>query len=456
MKIRSKLTLRYLVATAAVFSLFAVAVYIFSEKNREREFFRGLRQEAVTKGNLFLSGRVDASIMQSVYRNNREFINETEVAVYTKDFVLLYHDAQDIDIIKETPELIRRAIEEKDIRFYEGGYQAVAMSYLFDGEEYIITAAAYDGYGYAKRNYLSLLLLVLWVCGLVILSFVGYLLAKSALAPVSRIVDEVDAITASNLNTRLVLQKSRDELNELSETFNRMLDRIEESFDNQKMFVSNVAHELRTPLAALTAELELALLREQRTEHEYREVIGNALNDAKRLEQLTTGLLNLAKAGYASSQIVMEQLRLDELLLDARAIILKGHPNYVVELIFDEDADDDRLITIIGNEYLLKTAFVNLIENNCKYSEDHTSHVNISFYETLSVIRFTDNGIGIAKEEVGKIFTPFYRGTNSGQAKGQGIGLALAEKIITLHKGQITVHSQLGEGTAFVVEVPHI
>lgn len=456
MKIKYKLTLRYTGITAAVFSLFVLAVYLFSEQNREKEFFRDLTREAITKANLLFSGRVDAETMQSIYRNNREFIDEVEVAVYTIDFELLYHDAQDIDIIKETPELIQSTIQRGEWGFYAGDYQGIAMTYDFEGDRYIITAAAYDGYGYAKQKSLTILLVFLWLSGLIILAFIGYLSARVALRPVSRIVDEVDVISESNLDTRLAVKKEHDELDELSETFNRMLDRLEQSFDNQKMFVSNVAHELRTPLAALIAELEVSLLREERTNEQYRTIIINTLGDALNLNQLTTGLLDLAKANYDVSQIATEELRLDELLLDARKTVLKAHKDYTIELVFDQDAEDDSLITVCGNEYLLKIAFVNLIENNCKFSENKTSLVQISFFEKKSFVRFSDTGIGIPTEEIDNIFTLFYRGTNTKRTKGQGIGMALTQKIILLHNGTITIRSHEGEGTTFIVEIPHI
>ncbi len=447
MKIRHKLTLRYTGVTAVVFSLFVLAVYLYSEHNREKEFFRDLTREAVTKANLFLSKSVDSEIMQSIYHNNRQFIDEVEVAVYSTDFQLLYHDAQEIDIIKETPELIKNVILKKELEFYEGNYKGV---------DYVITAAAYDGYGYAKLDSLAKLLMILWLSSLVVLAVLGYLLARAALRPVSKIVDEVDVISESNLDTRLVVKKEHDELDELTETVNQMLDRLEESFDNQKMFVSNVAHELRTPLSALVAELEVALLREQRTGEEYKTIITNALGDAKNLKHLITGLLDLAKANYDFNQITTEELRLDELLLDARETVLKVNRDYSIDLIFDQNAEDDRLITVMGNAYLLKTAFANLIENNCKFSENKSSDVQISFFQENSIIRFSDNGIGISTEDIDKIFTPFYRGANSSHSKGQGIGMTLTQKIIHLHSGTIVIHSRTGEGTTFVVEIPHI
>lgn len=455
MKIRTKLTVRYLAITAAVFSVLLIFIVLFSEKSRERHAFLTLKQEAVTKAHLFLSGRVDAEVMQSIYKNNREFINEVEVAVYNTQGELLYHDASDIDIVKETPQMLRDIEENHSLEFYLGEHQVVGLVYRFSGKEYLLTAAAYDGYGYGKQREMTVILWVAWIFVLILLAIAGYLLAKGALAPVSRIVDEIEAITESNLDRRLAVKHPNDELGELSTTFNEMLDRLEQSFDSQKMFVSNISHELRTPMAALIAELELSLLRE-RTPGEYRKTIELALSDSRKIERLSGGLLDLARSSYDPKQIAMHPVRLDELLLDAREMVTGANKEYEVELIFEQSIEDEAVLTVHGNEYLLKTAFVNLIENNCKFSENKTSYVNISFSERCSVIRFTDLGIGISKEDAANLFKPFYRGGNSGYSAGHGIGMTLVKRIIQLHKGEIQVYSQVGQGTVFTCQIPHV
>lgn len=455
MKIRTKLAIRYTAATAAVFLFLILAIYLFSEHNRSETFFRDLKKEAITKANLFLDNRVDAVTMQSIYMNNREFINEVEVAIYDTDFKLLYHDAREIDIVKETPEMIKKILVKKSIEFYQDHYQAIGMEYSFHGKNYILTAAAYDGYGYENLKSLQTVLILLSLLGLIILVGVGYFLARSALSPVTAIVDEVETITAQHLNKRLPVVNEKDELGELSSTFNRMLDRLENAFHSQKMFVSNVSHELRTPMAALITELELAVLKERQPEV-YKEAIRNALQDSHRIVKLIEGLLNLAKADYLPEQIRMEEVRLDELLLDAREVVLKANSGYTVELVFGQESDDENAITVMGNGYLLTTAFVNLIENNCKFSANKTSSVQITFWQDKSIIRFSDTGTGMSSEDVENLFVPFYRGENGWSTQGYGIGMALTQKIITLHKGSIEVNSQVGDGTVFTVELPHI
>ena len=405
---------------------------------------------------MFLADQVDARIMQSIYLNNRKFINEVEVAVYTTDFQMLYHDAIQNDIIKETQEMINDILRKKEIEFHIGKYQGVGMVYPYRGKEYIVTAAAYDGYGYDNLIGLQKTLFILFIVGLSLLFITGYFLARVSLQPIRNIVNEAETITASQIDRRLPVKNEKDELGELSTAFNALLNRLEISFNSQRMFVSNVSHELRTPLSALIAELGLSLQKERTTE-QYRYAMQNMLQDARRMTRLIDGLLNLAKADYRKEEISMRDVRLDELLLDVRELILRAHPEYHIDLLFgQEEADDDRLITTMGNPYLLNIAFSNLIENNCKYSGNNTSSVQISFWDRWTIIHLSDNGIGMSEIDKQNLFTLFYRGEDEKIVEGHGIGMALSQKIIRLHGGEIAVHSERGEGTTFVVKLPHV
>ncbi len=455
MKIRNKLALRYTSVTALVFLFILSIIYIRSENSRSYEFYRDLKREAITKANLFLENRVDASTMQSIYLNNREFINEVEVAIYNTQGKLLYHDAIQIDIVKETPQMLEQIVVSQAIEFKEDQYEAIGLLYSFKGKDYILTAAAYDGYGHAKQQSLILILLSAAFIGLGLLSIMGYLFAKSALAPVAKINAEAKHISASNLYARLPVENPKDELGELSTTFNQMLDRLENAFQSQQQFISNVSHELRTPLAALSAELEIALLKD-RTPQEYQLAIQNALSDTHNITRLATGLLDLAKANYQPEQIKMSPIRLDELLLDARTLVLKANPDYKVDLIFEQIPEDERCITVYGNNYLLKTAFVNLIENNCKFSKNKSSRVHISFKSDKIITCFTDTGIGISPEDMQNIFVPFFRGKGKDLAKGHGIGMTLCTQIIHIHKGVLQIQSEEGIGTTYIVDLHHI
>ena len=373
--------------------------------------------------------------------------------VYTPGFEMLYHDAIHNDIVKETPRMIDQIRQKREIEFHIGKYQAIGMVYPYQGREYIVTAAAYDGYGHANLLGLQEALVVLFIGDLTLLFAAGYFLARLSLRPIRGIVSEAETITASRIDRRIPVKNKNDEL---SIAFNALLDRLEISFDSQKMFVSNVSHELRTPLAALMAELDVSLQKE-RTNEQYRQAMRNIQQDAKRMTRLIDGLLNLAKADYRKEEIGMREVRLDELLLDVRELILRAHPDYSIELLFsDTEADDDRLITTLGNPYLLNVAFSNLIENNCKYADDHSSIVQISFRGAWSIVRMSDNGRGMSETEMAHLFTLFYRGGDKQAVEGHGIGMTLAQKIVHLHEGRIAVRSEQGKGTLFVVELPHV
>lgn len=281
-------------------------------------------------------------------------------------------------------------------------------------------------------------------------------------------MNEAETITTSHIDRRIPVKNEKDELGELTIAFNELLKRLEISFNSQKQFVSNVSHELRTPLAALTAEIDVSLQKE-RTNGQYQLAMQNMQQDAKRMTRLIDGLLNLAKADYGKEEISMREVRLDELLLDARELILRAHPEYSIDLLFcNEEEDDDSLITVLGNSYLLNIAFSNLIENNCKCSENHSSIVQISFRDKWSIVRMADNGFGMSAKDKENLFTLFYRGEmhrngemhkdgdEKKKVEGYGIGMTLAHKIIHLHDGNIAVHSEQGKGTIFIVEIPHI
>ncbi|WP_316842575.1 HAMP domain-containing sensor histidine kinase [Pedobacter gandavensis] len=455
MKIRYKLTLLFTLLFTLIICGFAFFIYYSSAENREDEYFKRLKQLAITKTNLLLDAKVAPDVLQLIYKNAPNNLFQEEVAVYDTAFHLLYHDAVNIDKIKETKSMIGEIVAKGEIQFNQGQLQAVGFLYPYKGRDYVITAAAKDEYGLAKLSKLRFILTVSVLGSLLLTIFAGYFFAKRALKPVAEMVDEIEELSAKNLDQRLKVTDSKDEIAELALTFNRMLDRLAHSFEAQKEFVAHISHELRTPLATVIAELEISQNKE-RTVLAYQNAIALALKDARKLARLSTSLLDLANANYDQAVISFKELRLDEVLLDARNEVLQHQPEYKVKLIFDQEAEDDDFISIRGNEYLLKIAFINLMENNCKFSEHKESTVSIAYDRDQTILRFVDQGIGISEADRAKLFEPFFRGGNQHYAEGNGIGLALTKKIVDLHHGTIVVISEPGEGSTFILTLRHI
>lgn len=455
MKIRTRLTILFTLITATILLAFAAVIYYTAKENREKEFYALLKKEAITKANLFLNASVDKKTLQDIYHNNRKILNEVEVAIYDIAFTLLYHDAVDIDFVKETKQMIDEINQKGEISFYQEGWQVIGLRYKFQGKNFIVTATAYDQYGYNKLDSLLKSCIIVFIISILVIYIAGRFFSKKAFEPVKEMTEKATNISATNLDLRLTSNGSKDELSELANTFNEMLNRLENSFDAQKNFVSNISHELRTPLAAIITELELSANKDRNIE-EYKTAIQNALNDAKKLVRLSNSLLDLAKASYDPSEIAFKPTRIDEVLLDARQQVQQANTNYKIDIHFENDFENDNQISVNGNEYLLKVAFANLFENGCKFSNEYQSTVSASFDSKKIILKFSDKGIGISETDLKNIFAPFYRGENKKYADGNGIGLSLTRKIIALHKGTINVLSKKNQGTTFAVELPHI
>jgi signal transduction histidine kinase len=451
----NKLTLLFTVLFAALLAVFAGGIYYYTESARKDDYYQLLSKQALIKADLLLDAKIAPRVLQLIYKNSTHALFQEEVAMYDTSFHLLYHDDVAIDRVKETPAMIKEIVQKGEIRFEQDELQVVGLSYHQNGQVYVLTAAAEDLYGKRQMAQLRYTLLLAFLPSVLLTLIGGRFFARKALQPVADMVDAVEDISATKLDARIKVKNNKDELDELAVTFNRMLDRLEHSFDAQKEFVSNIAHELRTPLSSMVGELELALLKPRTTE-EYQALIKLAFLDARRLVRLSNGLLDLAKANYDQSGIRMKEVRLDELLLDARELVIKSNAAYRVNIIFEQEIENDDFISVNGNEYLLKVAFLNLMENGCKFSPDHQSTVAITYFGQKVILRFSDTGLGIPEEDIPHIFDAFFRGNNKQYAEGNGIGLSLTQKIISLHKGTIQVSSSPHQGAIFTVELPHV
>jgi signal transduction histidine kinase len=452
-KIRLKLTLLFSGLFALLLLGFSLAVYLFNTTQREDAYFKRLKQLAITKTNLLMGAKVNPAVLQLIYKNSLSTLPQEEVAIYDTTYHILYHDAMDIDKVKETMGMLDSIVRLGEIHFYVEDLQAIGFTYVFQGTTYVITAAAKDDYGLSKLGTLRLALAIGFLLAVLVTLLAGIFFARKALRPVSDMVEKVGEISASRLDLRIETGEGKDEMTELGLTFNQMLDRLENSFNAQKQFVSNISHELRTPLAAIITELEVSAINE-RSVQEYKDMNGLVLEEARKLSRLSGDLLDLAKASYDHSGITFRELRLDEVLLDARQGVLHANPDYRVELQFVTDIEEGDPIAIRGNEYLLKVAFANLMENACKFSVSRQCQVTIDCQQECPVIAFKDTGIGIPAADLPHIFTPFYRGENKTFAAGNGIGLSLTARIVQLHQGVLEVQSERGQGTTFTIRLP--
>ncbi len=446
MNIKTRLAFQFTFFVGVILLLFAITIYFLSSGFREREFYNRLEKKAMTSALLLLKvNEVDSTLLTIIDKNTIHSLNEEIVSIYTTDAKLVYQSPGDT---MQTPRqnLFQDVLIHKNLQYKQGNRECVAFLYIEKGKKYVVFASAYDIYGLSELHNLRFVLIIGLTITILLTLFISRTFAGNAIAPLSKLVKQADNITASRLDLRLDEENGKDEIAQLAITFNHMLQRLESAFEMQRNFVSNASHEMRTPLTAITGQLEVALLKE-RNRDEYEAIIRSVLDDIQNFNTLTNGMLELAQASIDHSSLTIKPVRMDEVLLQAQKDVLRRNPSYNIKIQFKQLPDDDSLLTILGSENLMKIAMINLMENGCKFSSDSTTIINISFNNNHLQLEIIDNGIGIPADEQNHIFEPFYRATNTKNQKGHGIGLSLVHRIIQLHQAQISLQSELNKGT---------
>jgi signal transduction histidine kinase len=449
MNIRSRLTLRFILIDAAIFLIASVLIYIFSADFRDEDFRDRLRNKATNTAKLLIEvDEVSADLLRRLEKDNPVSLPNEKIIIFDFHNEKLFSTDEE-QIIKCDKNLLDRVRLEQEIHFHQGEYEV--LGFLFKGrfDRFVVIAAATDIFGVNKLRNLRNILILVFVISLIIVSIAGWFFAGKALEPISKVVSQVGDITITSLNNRVDEGNGKDEIARLAQTFNKMLTGLETSFKVQKNFIANASHELRTPLTAITGQLEVTL-QKQRTNNEYVNSLNSVLDDIKNLNMLSNRLLLLAQTSEAN-KIRKEPFRIDEMLWDVRDEILRHNPAFNVNINFDEHLDEESDLTIKGDEHLIKTAISNLIENGCKYSENHLTIIHISTSAAGLVLAFTNNGVGIQQQEIPHLFEPFYRGEHTVTIKGHGIGLSMVSSIVKLHGGSIDVKSVPGAFTTFSV-----
>ncbi len=284
----------------------------------------------------------------------------------------------------------------------------------------------------------------------------GYFLARRSLSPVVAMSSQAGRIGAENLHDRLLVRNSKDELGHLARSFNQLLDRLDESFQHQRRFVADASHELRTPVAILSGEAEVALSKNDRSPEEYRESLEILHKEAVRLKQIVENLFTLTRADIGQLPLTKTSFYLDELAADCVHNFRALAQAKQISLKCEASSE----MPIVSDEGLLRRMFTNLLDNAIKYTPaggaiSVCSGRSDSFY----AVSFADTGPGIPPELQPRIFERFFRAdesrTNADSATGgAGLGLAICRWIAEAHHGRIELTRSDSNGSTFTVFLP--
>lgn len=450
MKIKDRLALYFtLISTLTLLSVLAVVYFTFG-KVMESEFFDRLTDRTMVTAKLYLKAdEISNDALAKVRAQYLEKLNGEIIRIYNeRNNPTFIGDDQQF----WTSETINMVRQQGRIRFKDGERQVVGIFYKDNQGDFVIIASAIDHATDIRVRKLLKVMIAVFVVIFLGLLLSGRWIAKRILSPLNVFIEQVKLIKSSNLHFRVEEGKNKDEITLLSQNFNNLMEHLEHSFILQKTFVANASHELRTPVTRMIIGAEIALSKD-REKQDYEHALHSVLEDAEKLENIITALLNLARTDLEYSSSLSEDIRIDELIwqLQSEWNQKKGPGKLQVEMI-NLPMEDDSPLIIKANPTLLQIALDNIISNAFKFSDNQQVSCILEVTPQGIILTIRDKGVGISEDNIEQIFKPFYSSSVKADHAGNGMGLYMAHKIITLFSGKIMATSTNGAGTTFCID----
>ena len=340
------------------------------------------------------------------------------------------------------------AVEPRNYSVEGKLFSLVSVAAAANGERYSIQLAQDRTVDEQFEKQFGVLVGVVLLCGIVVSVLIAITVAKRGLRPLEDMTRSLRRVGPTRLDERVPPNEWPRELQPVAIAFDDMLDRLEDSFTRLSQFSADLAHELRTPLANIRGEAEVALTR-TRTPEEYEAVIESNIAECARLSGIIDNLLFLARAEAAESKLQCAWF-------DGRAAL-----DRIVA--YNEAIAEERRLTIhclgegkvYADQVLFGRAVSNLVDNAVRFTGDGGEIIlSLTTDSKAATIAIRDNGSGIPAEHLSRIFDRFYRVDPSRSTEGTGLGLALVKSIVELHGGAVSVESEVGRGTTVELRFP--
>lgn len=382
------------------------------------------------------------------YRFGRVQRDAPYFAVWNADGKLLFQSEDAPDRIHPEP---LAAFERSPRRFLIRGrlpsHEVIVRGP--DDSQILVGRELHREFGYFSQ--LAWRLVIAGLCVLAIGLTGAWLLSQMIVVPIEKMTDTAERISATNLAQRIEVPTSKSELSRLAVVMNRMLERLQASFERQTRFTADASHELRTPISVVLSHSELALARD-RSPEEYKEALGACHRAAQRLRGLVEGLLTLARSDVGQLESRREAVDLQPVV--ENAVLLLAPLADQKQLLIKTDLQP---VSVNGDADRLGQVVANLISNAIAYSHEQGEiRVTLSPQGDVAVLQVVDAGIGISESDLPHIFERFFRVDKARTANrgGVGIGLSICQEIVKAYGGQIIAESTLGEGTTLTVTLP--
>ena len=431
-----KISVYYFLTMALAFFLITSAV-VFSYKLYLNEFIPKWKDQDVQRINNYLNHNESIEPQElATY-----FSNENAIIITSNNKTVLNHRPKEIieiseDLLKYDP--LRLETIAKPVSYSKGGYSVEIIPYIdnYQAIAMIIIIAF---------SVISLLILI-------IITLLGNKVNRHMFQPIRNMTDSAKKISGNNLNQRIDVANSYDELKELGETFNQMMNRIEASYRKQKQFVNDASHELRTPIAVIQGYSNLLSRWGKDNEKILLESIDAIKDESEHMKSLVNSLLFLARADKNETKLDRSTFLINDLLEE----LIKENRLIDSSHIFTNSIEGNLLMN--ADRKLIKQALRIFIQNSIKFTPEGGKITLKAFSdENDIVIDICDTGIGIPKKDLGNIFDRFYRADESRTKNkgGTGLGLSIAKWIISAHEGRILIRSTVDVGTDIRLILPY-
>jgi len=420
---------------SALLATVTLTVYFLFAHFRQDEFSALMAEKAQTTAKLLIEVKeIDYKMQKIIDSNSINKLYNEHTQIYNQDKKLIYNTNDKLAINWTSAELDQLKLQHRLFK-KNAKNDVLGLYYTFDNKAYFVLIAAKDTYD-EKLDYLRYLLVGAFIIGTVIVWILSFSLSKRALKPLDNFRKSIQEITDSNLKIRLSEVKKEDEINALANSFNQMMDRIDNAYNRQKEFTANASHELRTPVARITAQLE-NLLNRDGLDQVTRSNIASISEDTFQLSEIISSLVMLADINSREHNFSFTKLRLDEIVFNAVTELSKLYPDFKLKFEIENNAKNDTNLEISGDETLLKIVFVNLLKNAFIYSDNGIPECVIKQKYQHLELYITNTGIVPDVEDTATLFTTFYRGSNTKHISGSGIGLSIVQRVLKYHNADI-------------------
>ncbi len=451
MSIKEKITIAFGLLVAAILVLFSFFIFQAYESYRRSLMRTRLQRRALSAQTYFLN-------RSEFHRFSFLILPEQKEMIFDVQNRLIYSSSGPHDYVP-TRDILQEA-HHKEIYFtyktpeWPSVKEGVALSFKYQNRLYVVIVTAYDLTGRQTSSNLVAILIGGNILSLVVIVLAGFLFARRAMQPFDQLIRQINADTVNDFSFRLIYDPNPDEANYLARSFNQLLGRLQQLALSHEHFIGYASHEIRTPLTVVKGILETGLAYDTSLQTT-RESIEKALYRLDGAIELANSLLRLTEVEGLNSSRLLEDINLVDTILDTVGYFQEKYPDQRLELqLTDVFTENSSRIKVIGNNSLLRTALINIIDNACKYSHYQPVQVQVTYLPFWVIIEVTDQGIGIPENQLSDVFLPMMRAENVGTVKGFGLGLTLAEKIVNIHRGVLHIRSVPNQGTTVMIRLP--